>query len=89
MKELEQYLGATYIDICQPAIITETPYTFPNPEMPTIIPDTGVERPKADAEMIYLWNYNIGGDIHHKLRKKCVYENDMHKIYNLVVGQTN
>ena len=37
MKELDQYLGATYIYICRTAILTETPATFPDPEMPTMI----------------------------------------------------
>ena len=31
MKELERYLGETYINSCQPAIMTETAATFPNP----------------------------------------------------------
>ena len=34
MKELEQYLGTTYCDICQPAIVTETSTNFTDPEMP-------------------------------------------------------
>ena len=32
---------------------------------------------------------NIDEAIPHKLRKKDVYETDMHKIYNLIMGQTN
>ena len=36
MKELEQYLGTTYSDSCQPAIMTETAANFPDPEMPNI-----------------------------------------------------
>ena len=31
MKELEQYLGTTYSDSFQPAIMTETEATFPDP----------------------------------------------------------
>ena len=31
MKELEQYLGTTYSDICQPAIMNETAVNLPNP----------------------------------------------------------
>ena len=31
MKELEQYLGTTYSDICQPAIMTEIAVNFPDP----------------------------------------------------------
>ena len=46
MKELDRYIGATYSEICQTAIMTETTATFPNPEMPTII-DLGTERPKT------------------------------------------
>ena len=45
MKELEQYLGTTYSDSCQPFIMTETTANFPNPEMPTIT-DLGTDRQK-------------------------------------------
>ena len=31
MKKLERYLGATYRDICQPSIMTETAAIFPDP----------------------------------------------------------
>ena len=57
--------------------------------MPTIIPDTGTKRPKMDRTMTYLKKNNIDKDIHQKLRKKDVYETDMHNIYNIIVGQTN
>ena len=50
MKEMEQSLGATYRNICQPLIMTETPETLPNLEIPTIIPDMGVEHSKTDIE---------------------------------------
>ena len=46
MKEMEWYLVATCSDICQPANMNDTPANFPEPEMPTIIPDMGIERPK-------------------------------------------
>ena len=88
MRELERYLGATYSDSCQPAIMTETAATFPDPEMPTIT-DLGTERPKTDGEMTYLEKKNIDEAIRQNLRKKDVYESDMHKIYNLVGGQTD
>ena len=39
--------------------------------------------------MTYLENNNIDEAIRQKLRKKDVYESDMHNIYNLIVGQTN
>ena len=77
-----------YSDSCQPAIMNETAANFPNPDMPTIT-DLGIERPKTDGEMTYLENNNIDEAIRKKLRKKDVYESDMHKIYNLIVGQTN
>ena len=48
MKELELYLGATYSDIFQPAIMTETVATFPGPEMPNIT-YLGTVRPKIDG----------------------------------------
>ena len=54
MKDLERYLGATYRNICQQAIMTKIPETFPDPEIPTIIPDTGAKRPKMDVEMTFL-----------------------------------
>ena len=48
MKELEKYLGTTYSDSFQPAIVTETADTFPDPEMPTIT-YLVIERPKTDG----------------------------------------
>ena len=88
MKELVQYLGTTYSDSCQPAIMTETAANFPNPDMPTIT-ELGTERPKKDGEITYLEKKNINEAIRQTLRKKDVYKSDMHKIYNLIVGQTN
>ena len=69
IKELDKYLGATYSDSCQPAIMTEIRATFPNPEKPTI-PDLGIERPKIDADMTYPNKNNIDEAIHQKLRKR-------------------
>ena len=68
--------------------MTEAPSTFPDTDMPTI-PDLGIERPKTDAEMNYLKNNNIDEAIRQNLRKKDFYESDMHKIYNIIIGQTN
>ena len=56
--------------------------------MPTIT-ELGTERPKTDGDMTYLEKKNIDEAILQNLRKKDVYESDMHKIYNLIVGQTN
>ena len=39
--------------------------------------------------MAYNKNKNIGETSHQKLRKRDVYETDMHKIYNIIVGKTN
>ena len=39
--------------------------------------------------MTYLDKKNINEATHQKLRNNYVYESDMHKIYNLIVGQTN
>ena len=89
MKDLDRYLGETYTNSFQPVIINETPYTLPDPYIPTIIPDTGFECPKTDVEMNYLENKSTGKAIHQKLRKKDIYKTDMHNIYNLIVGQTN
>ena len=88
MKELELCIGKTYSDSCHPAIMTETAANFKEPDMPTIS-DLGIERPKTDGEMTYLEKKNIDGATRQKLRKKDVYESDMRKICNLIVGQTN
>ena len=56
--------------------------------MPTIT-ELGTERPKTDEEMTYPEKKNIDEAIRQKLRKKDLYESDMHKIYNLIVVQTN
>ena len=88
MKELEWYLGATYSDSCQPAIMTETEVTFHDPDIPTIT-DLVTERPKTDAEMTYLEKKNTDESIRQNLRNKDVYKSDMQNIYNLIVGQTN
>ena len=68
--------------------MTETTANFPDPEMPTIN-ELGTERPKTDGKMTYLEKKNIDEAIRQKLRKKDVYKSDMHKIYNLIVCQTN
>ena len=59
MKDLDCYLGATHSNICKTDVMTETPEKFHNPEIPTIIPDTGTERPKTDTEMTYLKKRSI------------------------------
>ena len=59
MKELERDIGATYRNSCNTVIMTKTQETFPGPEMPTIIPDTGIERPKTDKETTYIEKKNI------------------------------
>ena len=69
--------------------MTETPETLPELEMPTIIMDTDINHPNTDTEMAYLKKKTINDSIHHKLRKKNVYETDMHSIYNIIVVQTN
>ena len=56
--------------------------------MPTIT-DLGIEGPKTDGEMTYLEKNNIDEAIRQKMRKKDFYQSDMHKIYNILVGQTN
>ena len=88
MKELERYLGTTYSDSCQPAIMTETTANFPDPKMPTIT-ELVTERRKIDGEMTYLKKKNIYEAIRQSLRKKDVYKSDMQKIYHLIVGQKN
>ena len=68
--------------------MTETLAIFPDPDMKTI-PDSGIERPKTYAEITYTDKKNIDEDKRQNLRKKDAYDSDMHKIYNLIVGQTN
>ena len=89
MKDLGRYLEVTYSNICQPSIINNTTETFPDPDMPTIIPDTGLKRTKTDGEMTYLKKKNIDEAIHQKLMKKDVYKTDMHNIYNIIMGKAN
>ena len=54
MKNLEQYLGANYSIGCQTDIMTETPETLPDPNMPTITPVMGTDCTNVDGEMTYL-----------------------------------
>ena len=68
--------------------MTETATTFPDPEMPTIT-DLVTAPPKTDGEMTYHKRKNIDEAIRQKLRNKDVYESEMHKICNIIVGQTN
>ena len=53
------------------------------------ITDLGTDRPKTDGEMTYLEKENFNEAIRQNIRKKDFYKSDMHKIYNLIVGQTN
>ena len=69
--------------------MTETPATFPGPEIPTILADMGTELPKTEAKMTHLEKKNTNKAILQKMRKKYVYKTDMHNIYNLIVGQNN
>ena len=69
--------------------MTETLATSPNLKILTTIPNSDIERPKTDSDINYLKNKNIDEAIRQKLRNKDVYESDMHKIYSIIVGQTN
>ena len=69
--------------------MTNTPVTFPDLLIPTIIPDTGAKRLKTDVEMTYLKNNIIDESICQKLRNKDLYETYVHKIYNRIIGQKN
>ena len=69
-----------YSDSCQTAIVIETPDTFPEPDIPKIIPDTGVDHPKTDTEITYLKKKNIDEAIRQKMRNKDVYETDINTI---------
>ena len=89
MEDLELYLGETYIDICQPYMMNKTLDTFPDPDMPSIIPYMGADYPKTETEVTYPKKNNIDEAIHQKLSKKDVYKTDMNKIYNIILGQTN
>ena len=69
--------------------MTQTPETFPYPEIPKIVPGTGIECLNTYTDITYLENNNIDKAICQKLRKKDVYETDMHNICNLIVVQKN
>ena len=69
--------------------MTETPATFLDQNILTTIPDLCIDHTKIDAEMNYLKKKNINETIFQKLSNKDEYELDMHKIYNLIVGQSN
>ena len=69
--------------------MNKTLVTFPDPDMPTIIPATVVKRPNTGAQTTYSKKDNIDKYIRQKLRKKGAYKTDMHKIYNIIVGQKN
>ena len=56
--------------------------------MPNIT-DLVTERPKTDVEMNHHEKNNIDEAIHKNLRNKDVYESELHKIYNIIVVQTN
>ena len=57
--------------------------------MKKIIPCAGVKRTKTDTDMTHLKKKSIDEAIRNIIRKKDVYETDIHKIYNLIVGQIN
>ena len=69
--------------------MTKTPSTFPNPEITTIVLDTCFESTKTDMEITYPGKKTIDETICKKLMNMDSYKIDMHKIYNLIVGQTN
>ena len=62
---------------------------LPDPEIPTIIPETGVGSLNTDKKTTYLKNNNIDKTIRQKLRKKDMYETEMYNINNLIVGKKN
>ena len=69
--------------------MNNTMAALPNPEIQTIIPEMGADRPKKGIEMTYLKKNTIDKAIHQKIRMKGVYRTDLHKIYNLILGQKN
>ena len=69
--------------------MSETMANFPYIYITKTSPDTFMEHPKINSEITYLEKKNIYEVILQKLRKKDVYEPDMYKIYNLILGLTN
>ena len=69
-----------YSDSYQPDIMAETLVTFPNPEILTTIPYSGIERPKTDVEINYLKKSKFCASICQNLSNKDVYELDVHNI---------
>ena len=55
----------------------------------TIIPDTCVNYPRIDSDMTYLEKKNTNDPIRHTPKNKYMYETVIHKIYNIIVVQTN
>ena len=45
MEDLESYFGVDYSNICNPAIMTKTLETLPDPDMSTIVPETAPSVP--------------------------------------------
>ena len=80
VKELEWYLRSTNGNRFKLDIMTKTLATFPDPCMPTIIPDTFVEHPKIDMDMTYFKKKTIDEAIFQKLRKKDFYKTYRQKI---------
>ena len=51
--------------------------------------ETRAKLPKTNLQLNHLKKKNTNEAIHQKLRNKYVYETKMHKIYNIIVGQTS
>ena len=86
---MDQYIGVPYSNIYQTDIMTKTPLTLLEPEIPITIPGMGTKHPNIGEDMTYQKKKNIHKSICQKMRKKDVYETNMQNIYNLSVGKKN
>ena len=69
--------------------MNNTPETSPKTEIPKTITYADVEVSNTDLETNYLKKNNIDEANHQKSSNKYVYETDMYKIYNFIVGNNN
>ena len=74
---------------CHFLILIETPVAFPNMYIITFVKDNWVYSPKTEFKTTYLEKRNIDEKIYQKVGKRDEYENEMHKLYNSIVSQTN
>ena len=66
--------------------MTKAPADLTNPEMTTIMTETGADHTKTDTNMTYLKNKNTDEAICKKLRNRYEYDTDIHKTWSIPRG---